>query len=85
MPSFSWEKVNSRQHYPMLKISFPDGSEDFAVLNTFNPIPLGDGEREEDVDNCIYEGYLMNEKDVYITMTGCASSDNFQVINTKSF
>jgi hypothetical protein len=79
LPSFSWEKVNSRQHYPMLKINFPDGSEDYAVLSQFNPIPLGRDEQEEDVDKCIYDGYLANEKDVYVTMTGCINSNNFQV------
>ena len=40
---------------------------------------MGRDEREEDVDKCIYDGYLMNEKDVYVTMAGCINSDNFQV------
>jgi len=79
LPSFSWEKANARQSNPLLKITFPDGSEDYAVLNAFNPIPLGSDEHEEDVDNCIYNGYLMNEKDVYVTMAGCADSNTFQV------
>ncbi len=79
LPSFYWEKANARQFYPLLKISFPDGSEDYAVLNAFNPIPLGRDEHEEDVDNCIFDGYLMNEKDVYVTMAGCADSNTFQV------
>ena len=79
LPSFSWEKANARQFYPLLRIAFPDGSEDYAVLNAFNPIPLGRDEREEDVDNCIYDGHLLNEKDVYVTMAGCADSNTFQV------
>ena len=54
-----------------------------AVLKPFNPIPQAASEREEEIDPCIYEGYLMNEKDVYITMTGCVNSDNFQVIMIK--
>ena len=80
LPSFSWEKANTRQYYPLLKISFPDGSEDFAVLKSYNPIPVGRDEREEDVDNCIYNGYLMNEQDVYVTMAGCVDSNTFQVM-----
>ena len=79
LPSFSWEKVNSRQAVPLLRITFPDGSDDYAVLKSFNPIPLGRDEREEDVDKCIFEGYLMNEKDVYVTLAGCVNSDTFQV------
>jgi hypothetical protein len=78
LPSFSWEHETSRL-VPLMKINFPDGSEDFAVLQTYNPIPVGADERAEEVDNCIYDGYLMNEKDVYVTMAGCANSDNFQI------
>ena len=53
---------------------------------TYNPIPVGADERAEEVDNCIYDGYLMNEKDVYVTMAGCANSDNFQVkIHNKNY
>jgi len=52
-------------------------------LKSFNPIPVGCDEREEDVDNCIYDGYLMNEQDVYVTMAGCVDSNTFQVrVNT---
>lgn len=83
LPSFSWEKVSSRQAIPLLRITFPDGSDDYAVLKAFNPIPLGRDEREEDVDKCIFDGYLMNEKDVHVTLAGCVNSDSFQV-NTNT-
>ena len=63
-----------------MKIAFPDGGEDdFAVLQNFNPIPVGPAERSEDVDNCIYHGNLLKEKDVYVTVTGCPDANSFQV------
>ena len=83
LPSFSWENANSRQAIPLLRITFPDGSDDYAVLKAFNPIPLGRDEREEDVDKCIFDGYLMNEKNVHVTLAGCVNSDTFQV-NTNT-
>jgi hypothetical protein len=65
---------------PHLKITFPDGDEDdFAVLRRFNPIPQGRTERADDIDDCIFHGYLLKEKDVYITVTGCPQSNNFEV------
>jgi hypothetical protein len=62
-----------------LRITYPNGVADYAVLKYANPIPLGRDEREEDVDKCLYDGYLLNEKDVYVTLTGCVNSDTFQV------
>ena len=50
-----------------------------AVLKPFNPIPQAAFEREEEIDPCIYEGYLLDEKDSMITLTGCPLTDNFQV------
>jgi hypothetical protein len=44
-------------------------------------IPRGRDEREEDVDHCIFDGHLRNEKDVYVTLTGCPFSDNFEALN----
>ena len=79
LPIFTWQN-DPLATVPLLKISFPDGSkDDFAVLRTYNPVPLGPTERAEDVDSCIYDGYLQDEKDVYVTLTGCANSHNFQV------
>ena len=80
LPSFSWEKVSSRQtSLPSLKITFPDGTEDYTVLQRYNPIPQGHDELEEDIDQCIFDGYLLNEKDVYVVMAGCPNSDSFEV------
>jgi hypothetical protein len=83
LPSFSW-RAASHNAIPLLRITFPDGDQDdFAVLRRYNPIPVGPNERAEDVDSCIYDGYLRDESDVYVTVTGCASSDNFQVPKNK--
>ena len=81
LPTFSWHDGPPHQQ-PHLRISFPDGDkDDFAILREFNPIPLGPTERAEDVDNCIYDGYLQDEKDVYVVVTGCINTDTFQVGN----
>ncbi len=83
MPSFAWERASSRQtSMPSMKITFPDGTEDYAVLQRYNPIPQGRDELEEDIDQCIFDGYLLNEKDVYVTMAGCPNSDSFEVNNS---
>ena len=74
-PTFSWIP-NPR---PVLQINYPNGLSDVAVLNNYNPIPLQSTERQEDVDTCIYDGYLSNESDVYVTLTGCAHTDTFNV------
>ena len=80
LPLLSWERISSRQTaLPSIKITFPDGSEDYAVLQRYNPIPQGRDEREQDIDQCIFDGYLLNEKDVYVTVTGCPNTDNFGV------
>jgi hypothetical protein len=55
------------------------GHEDVAVLKPFNPIPQVASEREEEIDPCIFEGFLRNEKDSMITLTGCPLTDTFQV------
>ena len=79
-PSFEWIGPLSSKEVPKLKITFPDdGEDDVAVLQHFNPIPQGKTERSDYVDNCIFHGYLLNEKDVYVTVTGCPNSKSLQV------
>jgi hypothetical protein len=79
-PSFEWMGQFSSSEALLLKITFPDsGEDDVAVLKRFNPIPVGPQERSEDIDNCIFHGYLLNEKDVYVTVTGCPESKDLQV------
>jgi hypothetical protein len=73
VPTFSW--LQSPE--PVLKITYPNGQSDIAILKSFNPIPVQSFERQEDVDTCIYDGYLANESDVYVTLTGCAHTDTF--------
>lgn len=76
VPKFTWMRT---QPQPLLKITFPDGSEDTAVLKRYNPIPAGPNERAEDVDPCIFDGFLSQEKDAYVTVTGCPLTGNFDV------
>lgn len=79
-PIFEWIGRLSSDEVPRLKIIFPDGGEDdIAVLQRYNPIPVGPAERSEDVDSCIFHGYLLNEENVYVTVTGCPDSNSIQV------
>ena len=85
LPSFEWVGDLSEEDVPLLKISFADGGDDdVAILMPFNPIPQGPTERADNIDNCIFHGFLENEKDVYVTVTGCPESNNFEV-NTYIF
>jgi hypothetical protein len=74
LPSFEWVDKST------LKIVYPDGHADFAHLRSYNPIPVGPNERAEDVDPCIFNGYLVEENNVHITLAGCPLTNNFQVI-----
>ncbi len=76
LPTFSWES-NGIEISPNLRINFPDGSEDVAVLKEFNLIDQRSF--DEEIDPCIFDGFLKFEKDVYVTLTGCANTNNFQV------
>ena len=66
---------------PALKINFNDGGEpDVAVLSRFDIVPAGRNEDPSMVDSCIYDGFLINEDKVYVTLTGgCAGSSSFEV------
>ena len=82
MPTFVWEAQEAEGLVPHLRIRFQDGkADDIAVLKRFNPIPQHALEREEDIDACIFEGFLMNEADSFVTVTGCPHSSNLQVRN----
>ena len=73
VPSFEWiDKAT-------LKIVYPNGKSDVAMLKNYNPIPAGPNERAEDLmDLCIFNGYLKEENDVYIVLAGCPFTNNFQ-------
>ena len=67
-----------------MTIVFPDGSNDTAVLQAYNPIPPGPGERPEDIEACIFLGTLTNESSVVVSLTGACSEgkdlqSNFEV------
>jgi len=64
-------------------VTYPSGLSDIAVLKNYSPIPVQSFERQEDVDTCIYDGYLSNENDVYVTLTGCAHTNTFNASTFK--
>ena len=79
-PSFEWIGKPSSEEALKLKISFPDGGgDDVAALQRFNPIPVGPAEKSEDIDSCIFHGYLQNEDGIYVTVTGCPHSHSLEV------
>jgi hypothetical protein len=79
VPGFVWEDKASENGIPLLRVHFPGGeADDFAVLSRYNPIPQGLLEREEEIDGCIFEGFLLNEKDASVTVTGCPYTGNMQ-------
>ncbi len=65
---------------PLLAVSFGDNDVDYAALEPFNPIPLAENERHEDVDGCIFRGHLVNDPDASIVMTGgCPFTESYEV------
>ena len=83
VPSFKWVQ-NFVEPFERLIIRFPDnGTEDVALLKRTNPIPVTD--YENGVDTCIYQGYLRDEKNVFVSLNGCPRSMTFDVSedNTK--
>ena len=82
IPTFTWhESETSPTGVPLLSINFNDGgASDVAILKQINPIRRQPGEREEDIDSCIFDGFLQDESKVYITLTGgCTFEDTFDV------
>ena len=82
VPKFSWDPVQlSSDGIPLLNVDFFDGKKSDSILLTrYNPIPLEDFEKDGDVDHCIFNGYLKDDPDVYVTLTGgCPFDDNFEV------
>ena len=60
-----------------MSINFHDGQpDDVAVLKQFNPIPKQANELEENIDKCIFKGFLRDEPKVYVTLTGGCPFDN---------
>ena len=85
VPILSWDPVQvSPDGIPLLNIYFNDGKKnDSILLARYNPIPLEDFETQAEVDQCIFNGYLKDEPDVYVTLTGgCPFDQNFEVRET---
>ena len=83
VPKFSWSQEGcSRDGIAHLNVVFPDSDiTDIAILSPANPIPRQAEELDQDVDNCIFSGFLRDEPDSVITLTGgCPFEDSFEVI-----
>jgi len=54
-------------------------------LKSFNPLPIQKGEKESEIDKCIFVGHLRDEPDVYVSLTGgCPFEEKFEVCNLES-
>ena len=84
LPSFNWDpSLTSPTGVPLLNIKFPDGGkDDAAFLDHYNPFPKTDNETEE-VDDCIFMGFLRDEHEVSGALTGCPKQDTFDVHDIK--
>ena len=81
-PTFTWLNERSPTGIPLLEIKFPDTGEiDVAVLNRYNPIPVEIDETRSEVDECIFKGFLKNELNAQVALTGgCPGDKSFDVI-----
>ncbi len=82
-PSFNWlNDRTSETGIPLLQVNFPDGNQkDYIHFKRYIPIPKQPHERDEDVDPCIFEGYLENEPEAFAVLTGgCPFHSSFEVI-----
>ena len=62
-------------------INFHDGKpNDVAILNQLNPIPRQPTESEDQIDRCIFGGFLRDEPAVYAVLSGgCPFQNTFEV------
>ena len=66
---------------PLLSVNFHDGkANDVAILKQFNPIAKQVNESEDNIDKCIFNGFLRDDPKVYVTLTGgCPFDSSFDV------
>jgi len=77
-PKFTWIQTAE----PVLQITYPNGVSDVVTLKKLNLQP---GKRQENAAaSCIYEGYMANEKDAYVSLAGCGLPDDFEVKQAES-
>ena len=81
LPSFTWDVSEEVDNLPIvkLKVEFNDGGlPDMAQLTRIKNDDMTPAE-EEAHNECILSGYLMDEDDVDVTVSGCPGSDTYQV------
>ena len=72
LPRFRWVPQSERSADPgvqLLSITYPDSiTEDYAHLKP-----------SFDNFNCLYQGYLEHENDVFVSLNGCPYENTFDV------
>jgi hypothetical protein len=93
-PTFTWLEERSEDGIPLLEVHFTNNkdddedveevegdSSDLAVLSRYNPIPVELDESRSPVDQCIFKGFLLNEPNAQVALTGgCPGDNSFDVI-----
>jgi hypothetical protein len=76
LPIFAWStSKKSPSGIPLLNIIIPNEDPDAAILN-FSSL----SDHENSNSNCILEGHLRDDSDVFVTLTGgCPFSMTFEV------
>jgi len=77
LPTFEWDLSNGTVQ---LIIDFNDGGKpDFVKLHRMHS-EFGNDLMDDEDDECIFVGNLLNEPEVPVTVDGCPGNDTFQVI-----
>ena len=75
-------KHSSKQDIPEIKISFSDGSTDTLVLSRYYS---NQEEKLSGIKRCNFIGYLANEVNACVGMTGCPGSEDveFTILSSR--
>ena len=67
IPDFVLLEDRSENGYPSVMINFPNGRTDKLILNKYY---LSEEDERNEIEHCNYVGYLENESEACVAMTG---------------
>jgi len=80
LPSFTWGNTDDVLNVINLNVEFNDGLLPDVAMLTKEINPDMDPEEEEKNNECILTGWMRDEDDIDVTVSGCPGADSFQVI-----
>merc|ERR1711990_102564 len=81
LPSFSWgDSSDDELHVVNLNVEFNDGLLPDVAMLTKVVNPDLDPEEEEKNNECILTGWMRDEDNIDVTVSGCPGADSYQVI-----